>query len=364
MKILIFTAKYGNGHLQVTKTLNDILNENSSKQTNIQSYEPISKTLKPIDKIIDIGYNKIFLQNSQKLLFRQLYDKSCFIFGSRFNMFTTRIILSPFVGYIFLTQKPDVIMQTFPFHSIYKPNIPNLVFITDYGVHNFWADKKADHFFVATDYTKNLLIKKNISADKITVSGIPIASKFSATNENNKVQSILLTFGANGIKFNKKHINQFLELANKNIHISIICGKNQKLYKQLEKLFADINNIKVLGYINNMDELIKKHDLLITKPGGITLTEAIYSETPVIINTQLSILGQEKFNIDFVKHANIGILSNNNNILNDTLTLINDPQKYVTIVQNMRSLKLSDQHVIIKNKVNEIINTYNSNKNN
>ncbi len=360
MKILIFTAKYGNGHLQVSKTLHDMLNRNIDLDANsdIENYEPYEQTLKPLDKFIDITYNKIFLPNSHKLLYRQIYDKSCLIFGSRINMFATRTSLVPFIRYIFLIQKPDVIIQTFPFNSLYKPDIPNIVFITDYGVHNFWVDKKADHFFVATDYTKDILIQKGVSQNQITVSGIPINTSFHLQNDSTKVSSILLTFGASGIKFNKKFIKQIKNLHEEDIKISIICGKNKKLYSKLITSFDNFSNIEIYGYVNNMHELVASHDLLITKPGGITLTEAIYSETPVIINKQLSVLGQEKYNINFIKDCNIGLLSTNKSIINDTITLINNDSLYQEMIKNMKTLKIDNQHTIITDQVNKIIKEY------
>ena len=102
-------------------------------------------------------------------------------------------------------------------------------------------------------------------------------------------------------------IDDFLKDYKDNLEVTIVTGSNSKLYNNLTEK-KPLKNINVLGFVNNMHILLKESDLIITKPGGATLFEAIYTNTPVIVKAPK--VGQEIENAKFIIDKGIGLIYN------------------------------------------------------
>ncbi|TQW42228.1 glycosyltransferase, partial [Clostridioides difficile] len=89
------------------------------------------------------------------------------------------------------------------------------------------------------------------------------------------------------------------------IEITIVTGKNKKLYDNLTHK-KPLKNIKVLGFVNDMYNLIRECDLMLTKPGGATIFEAIQSQTPVLV--KMPKVGQEIENAKFIIDKGLGMI--------------------------------------------------------
>ena len=121
-----------------------------------------------------------------------------------------------------------------------------------------------------------------------------------------------------------------------NIKTTIITGNNRKMYEQLKGKYKNIN---IVGYTNKISEYMKNSDLIVSKSGGITLFEAIYSETPIyVINPFLM---QEVKNARFIEERKIGqvIWNENIDITDDILSLINNDEAITMMKNNMKSIK-------------------------
>ena len=103
------------------------------------------------------------------------------------------------------------------------------------------------------------------------------------------------------------------------LHITIVTGKNEKLFNNLT-VKKPLKNIEVLGFVTNMPDLLRDNDLLVTKPGGATLFEAINAQIPIIIKTPK--VGQEIENSKFIIDKGIGIVYNNESELQEIFDLM------------------------------------------
>lgn len=110
------------------------------------------------------------------------------------------------------------------------------------------------------------------------------------------------------------YIDELLDNHCNDIEITIVCGKNEKLYDKLTQR-KPLNNINVLGFVTDMSTLLKDHNILVTKPGGATLFEAIHAQIPVIV--KLPKVGQEIENARFIIDKGIGIIYNDDNDLKE-----------------------------------------------
>jgi processive 1,2-diacylglycerol beta-glucosyltransferase len=121
----------------------------------------------------------------------------------------------------------------------------------------------------------------------------------------------------------------------KSIQVAVVCGNNTMQKIKLESL--GLKNLKVFGFIENIDELYKIACCMITKPGGITLTEALAIQIPLIIIKPVP--GQEKENALYFERKGAAIVAYNSyEIVNSTIDLIKNPQILYAMRKNMKKM--------------------------
>lgn len=167
---------------------------------------------------------------------------------------------------------------------------------------------------------KNYLISKNIPESKVFVTGIPISSRFlqkynkqeildEFNLQNNK--KTILFFGGGEFGLGKAKTFEIFETLVKgfnDIQMIAIAGKNEKMKLKFEKIVQENNKqdyVKILEYTNKVPELMAISDLVVSKPGGLTTSESLASNLPMIIINPIP--GQEEENAEFLEEKGIGI---------------------------------------------------------
>ncbi|WKB36266.1 glycosyltransferase [Terrilactibacillus sp. S3-3] len=236
-----------------------------------------------------------------------------------------------------LRSKPDVIISTFPIAagmmSLIKEagwlrSVPLITVITDHSVHSAWIHPQTDLYLVGSDAVKMGLLEMGVESDKVKVTGIPIHPKFSIEQNRSRLrnkyhigqdQKVLLIMGGGVGIF--KHFQPVLKQLDNmpwKLKIVIICGHNQKLYHHFMEISrSSKHDIQVEAFVNNINEWMAIADVMITKPGGLTISEAIASELPMIIFKPLG--GQEADNTHFLLSSGIAIAADNRSELIDQL---------------------------------------------
>ncbi len=322
MKVLILTAKFGMGHLSASKAIKeDMLKFN--KEADIKIVDFYEYSMPFLAKYIYKGFSLLikYGKEAYKLYYSENDRKSANI-----DLLTKKLAAS--CKSIVEEEKPDVIVSTFPmiskgvgyYKELTNSKIDLITCITDISSHYEWITDNTDKYMVPSFEVKEELIKKGIDEEKILVYGIPVADKFKRNFEklsrknlatkNSKVVDIaayrnkkeLLIMGG-GLGVLPKSQDFYKKLNEEpNIHTTIVAGKNEALYKMISGKYE---NITVLAYTDKVDKLMEKADCVVTKPGGITMFEAIYSLTPIIsFSTDLP---NELHNIDFIKENNFGM---------------------------------------------------------
>jgi len=182
------------------------------------------------------------------------------------------------------------------------------VTLTDYEFHPLWIAPNIDLYFTATQEVKSSLIYYGVAPEKIVVSGIPVHPKFSAPKDKKALLKkhglteaspiILISAGSFGITPLEEVVDE-LGGIKEEFRLMVVCGKNTNLEKELlEKQKTQPRLRKVFGFVDFMDELMVMSDLLITKPGGITVSESLSVGLPMILIEPIP--GQEEANADYV----------------------------------------------------------------
>ena len=130
-----------------------------------------------------------------------------------------------------------------------------------------------------------------------------------------------------------------LEISN-DIRLTMVCGKNEELKEKLEKkysLFIDENRLEILGYTNEIARLMEENQILITKPGGLTVSEAIVKNIPLII--PFFIPGHEEENKNFIVEEEIGVYANGiDAVVKEVKKFYNNRRRVEYMALNMKDI--------------------------
>ena len=256
----------------------------------------VSKTYLNWIKHSPKSYNWLY-QNS--VILQQTKEKNYRLYEMLFKHYVKKLVFD---------KKPDLIICSHALPSFMlnklkeekKITTPVINVYTDYFIHGFWGVKHIDYHLVSHFSMKDSLVKKGVTKENIFVTGIPIHPKIQTANANN-LQSIrtpkncTIMGGSLGVGILEELIPKLIHT--QNLTFTVVCGKNEKLYEELIKINHPM--IKPLPYVQNredMDNLYSTSDLIITKPGGVTISECLMKGIPALIYHALP--GQEQINLD------------------------------------------------------------------
>jgi processive 1,2-diacylglycerol beta-glucosyltransferase len=186
-----------------------------------------------------------------------------------------------------------------------KLHIPLVAVITDFALHAYWVHREVDLYCVASEEARKYLIQQGISAAKIVVTGIPISPTFLRRTPKEqaraefdldpKIPTVLVMGGSQGLGPLQEVIDHLHTLP---IQCLIATGVNRDLFRTLQKRYGRDRRVRVLGYTKMVNSLMDAADLLVTKPGGLTSSEALAKGLPMLITN--SIPGQEERNARYL----------------------------------------------------------------
>ncbi len=342
-KILIFTASIGGGHNEAASCLEKEFIKHGFTVKKIDILLAISKSL---DSFISSSC-KIIINNFPKL-YGNLYDISNKEKTNKLlNMSLVKVAKEKIYN-IILEETPDLIISThsFPISIVgYLKeknliNVPFISVITDYEAHKIYVNDNVDAYIVGSDHTGVTLFNQGIPENRIFPYGIPIKTEFlNRCNKmllNKKPFQILLMAGSLGLKNMIKVLDNVMTLEG-DYRVVVVCGNNKKLRLSIESEFTDwINNNKIIlyGFTNNIPDIMESSDILITKPGGLTISEAMAKRLPMIIPYYIP--GQEKENLDFLVKNGLAIyVYKIKEIKNLIEYLMNNPRILDNMKENM-----------------------------
>jgi processive 1,2-diacylglycerol beta-glucosyltransferase len=283
------------------------------------------------------------LTESYPSIYNKLYDVKAKNKNNIIDNMLSSLYYKRFYEYIKI-ENPKVIISTFPLCSCivakvkeeYEDDVILITVITDVVDSWEWIYEGTNKYLVPTEEIKNRLIAKEVNEDIILVTGIPVKKEFLDKNINfstdQKNTILIVLSGIDSVsKELLKKLDEYTEYK-----IKIIAGRNEKLYRKLSDMAY--SNLEIYGFVNNLNEMMDEAVYIVTKPGGVTVFEAINKEVPLIVLN--SNIGQEIGNIEFIKKNKIGIVINNL----DTLPYILDyninnpgtPDKYVKSIKRIK----------------------------
>ena len=207
--------------------------------------------------------------------------------------------------------------------------------------------KRENAFIVSNEIVKQQLIKYGIPENKIYPYGIPLSSKFRHVDDplkikekykvnNNKLTCLFFGGGSLGASFSYSYFKQLIK-ENLDINIIFVSGKNEKLKEKCENYVKEIQikNVTILGFTKDISNLLNIADFVITKPGGLSVTEALEMKTPMILIPGNG--GQENHNAKFIIKNKFGIrVRNQYSLAKKTTKLVQNPKLIKEMYNNLK----------------------------
>lgn len=370
-KILILSASTGGGHNRAAHALKETFEKENIQVDILDTLKFVNPTM---DKIISKGYEKSAIYTPKA--YGKLYKYSDLTIAKK--ELNKNLILEYMVRKLkkfFKQNAYDFIIGThpFPLMAVSKLkeknilNIPIMSILTDYTIHSTWVCKNIDYFITGDEFVKSLLIREGINKDNIYPFGIPVESKFLETKDKKEVfdelgffddkLTVLLMGGSFGAGNVLDEFDKLLDV-DYDIQIIAVAGRNKSLKEKLEKAYENSftdKKVLIYGFTKEINNLMNISDILVTKPGGLTTTEALLMEIPLII--PYFIPGQEGENLDFLLNNGLALKTTKKYDLKILIeALIENPHRLKRIKENMNYIKKLDSSENIYKLYTDYIN--------
>jgi processive 1,2-diacylglycerol beta-glucosyltransferase len=316
MRILIAAVTAGAGHLQAAVAMEEAWQVLRPKDE-VRRVDVLDFASKPFRKTYASGYMKLaaHLPELYELLFNKTDSPALMRRLTRFRRVAAR---ASGEGFLRLVKKyaPQAVICThfLPTELLgnlrQKPGaiaLPKVItVVTDFEAHALWMEPGVDLYCVAAPETKARLVARGLPEDKVVVTGIPVSQRFSAIINPAEVRRrmglrddlpILLVLGGGFGVGPVAEILQSLDKYGEPVQVVVVCGRNKALRRDLA-ILNQRHPTHVLGFVANMQDLMAAASLILTKPGGLTTSEALALGKPLLIISPIP--GQETANSDFL----------------------------------------------------------------
>jgi processive 1,2-diacylglycerol beta-glucosyltransferase len=356
MRVLIPTVTAGAGHLQAAAALEEawraLRPADNVRRVDVLDYTPrwyrkiyVKGYLKLIEHAPDL-YAMMFKKTDNPARIKELTKfrrRSSGVMAKKFVQevlaFAPEVILAP--HYLPLEIMGGVLSKK-RYATKLKPFITCIV--TDFEAHALWMEPCVNLFCVAAPGTKARLVARGAKDADVAVTGIPIAAKFSSRVDTDglraqfgfqsNVPTLLVLSGGFGMGPVREILGE-LDRIERTLQVIVVCGKNEKLRTQVAAL-PHRHKTQVLGFATNMHELMAVSDLILTKPGGLTTSEALAMGKPLFILNPIP--GQEAANSDFLLEQGAAVKANCLEDLPFKITTLLDSKKLAPMSRAARAL--------------------------
>lgn len=328
MNILYLSVSTGGGHTTSARAMENYVKQRGAKTFFLDVYGYIHPMF---SKAVSEIY--LFASGKTPKLYGKLYDKEEFENGhfvnviAKFNS-TIKHKIKKFI----LENDIDVVVCTHVFSAqiitLIKDeiNTVNIGIVTDYTLHPKWETTDMDYYVVADESLISVTQKRGIAKEKILPFGIPVDLKFSLVRDKSEAKKqlgfddrplVFVMMGSMGYG-NIVSIIEEIEAADIDCNAAVCCGNNSKAADTLNNRRNSIN-LSVHGFVNNVDLFMDAADCMVTKPGGLSVTESLAKKLPMIYIDPIP--GQEDRNVEFLVNNGAGLTVSKNYSLSSALEL-------------------------------------------
>lgn len=314
MKKILFLPllRMQSGHHQVAEALMDMVQKRSNEFI-VKKVDLLSYTNQSLEKMITNGYlNWIrFAPGTYSLAYKNFFYVSP---TKEHNFKWYQPLFLKKMEQLLIEEEPDLIVCTHGFPSSLlsqlkmkgKCHAPIINVYTDFFINSVWGKRGIDmHFLPSKEVKEQFMLRNQISSQRMMVTGIPVHEEITQISYKSKSEGrskILISGGNSGLGGIHKLLNGLKAFSQ--YDYLVLCGNNHKLYDEISSWNTD--HIQPLPYISSREEmntLYDQVDAIVTKPGGVTISEALRKKLPIFVHSVLP--GQEQINLQYLKNQKL-----------------------------------------------------------
>ncbi len=341
--ILILTASAGAGHLFAARAVEHALRTRAPDVT-LEVLDVLALCNVLFRRLYAGGY--LLLARHAPVAMGWLYDamdRPGGHFRNRSRIWIQDLNKRPVVQYV-LQRRPALIVNThyLPAEIVAQMrrarqlDCPQVTVTTDYETHRIWVQEPTERYYTATDDGKFYLTQWGAAAERVHVTGIPVRPGFDQPMDRGEARRrcgldtgrpvVLLLCGGFGVGPTAALLRELVFMP-ADAQVAVVVGRNERLRARLERQVAGAARaVRIIGFTDAMHEWMHAADLVVTKPGGLTVAEALASGLPLIVVNPIP--GQETRNADFLLEHGAAIKVNNLRLLGRRVAaLLNDPPR-------------------------------------
>jgi processive 1,2-diacylglycerol beta-glucosyltransferase len=350
--ILVLSASVGAGHLRAAQAVSLALRE-LDPAAMVENLDVLTLTNAAFRRLYAKAYLDLVNRAPHTLgYFYDLMDRPVSVRrkGDRLRYLVEKVNLTSFVKYL-EQQAWDVVVNThfLPAEMIAhlraqnRFSAPHFTVTTDFETHRLWVNQPCDRYFTATEEGAKNLEHWGVPADSLIVSGIPIHPSFSRLKSREECLKnqhlkgdrpiILQLSGGFGVGPVDQLLQQVLEVKTP-VEVVVVAGRNEELRRRLELVKPPARHrLVVIGFTEKMDELMAIADLVVSKPGGLTTSEALACGAAMAVVNPIP--GQESRNSDFLLENGAALKINSLGTLPFKLdSVLADPSRLAQLKRN------------------------------
>lgn len=353
MKVLFLSITAGQGHLSTAKAVNDLLTARGVECRVVDTYaylnpvlyETISRGYLMATAITPDAYGRVYRAAEKKRQHDSLHSLTG-VANSILSVKLKRLIEEEFrpdvivCSHIFAAQVVNVMKTRGWIHA------PVIGIVTDFTIHPFWQDvTHIEYIVTASELLTLQAVKRGIAREQILPFGIPVNPKFSRSipkaearrslgiDEDRK--TVLLMSGSMGYG-NLVHTLATIDSLETDFQVLAVCGNNERALRKIERMRTH-RPVYKFGFVNNVDLMMDAADCIVTKPGGLTTSEALAKNLPVVMANPIP--GQEERNVEFLLNNGMAINTTKTFPVDEALyQLFLYPQRLQSMIENIRLL--------------------------
>lgn len=349
MKILFLSVTAGQGHNQTGKAAMECLLENKVECVMLDAFEYINPFLK---ESISQGY--LLSTKLTPALYGRMYRMAEKLERNNIKMSVSKLtnsVLARKLDTYLDEYKPDVIVCTHIFAAQIVTQIRQkgystrtIGIVTDYTIHPFWEETDLDYYIIANELLTRQAVKKGLPEEKLKPFGIPIFRKFSQKMPAREARAllniedkdtILVMSGSMGYGKVTRIIRQ-LDSLDMDFQILSVCGNNETLRNKIDELELH-RKVYNYGFVDNVDVMMDAANCIITKPGGLTVSESMAKGLPMAIINPIP--GQEDRNAEFLLNNGLAMKVTKTYPIDEAVyQLLSNDDKIQTMIQRINDI--------------------------
>jgi len=215
---------------------------------------------------------------------------------------------------------------------------------TDYTCYPITGETDVDTFFIPEQGLENEFVMNGVAKQRIVASGIPVRTPFLTREDKRQAKErlgirpdcrhLLMMCGSMGCGPIEELAQGLAERLPENVVLTVVCGTNERLHNRLEKRLKNCANVRLEGYTEQIPLLMDSADVYLTKPGGLSTTEAAMKRLPMILVN--AVAGCEEYNLEYFTENGMAVTADKpEGLVEACLSLVSDRERLSAMADAM-----------------------------